>query len=271
MVPVSPPPPEKNEGCLEVGAAFRIVDQLESLVGFAFVIRGEAAGVLWRDRECGVGHAERIENRILQILIEPLAGNRLDQVAADVGRERVHPVLTGSITQWHFCELVDEARERLALGTVYPGLAIGAIDRMIGRAVSQAALMAKHVAHRHRTRGNSRLHRGALAGNPDLVIAPFRNKSRDRIIELEMPLLVEAHQRDRGDRLRHRVEAEDRVVGHRRFALAIRHAHRLEVGDVAVARDERLASGDLPGLDIVAVQMIGNSIEPIGRESCAFR
>jgi hypothetical protein len=40
-------------------------------------------------------------------------------------------------------------------------------------------------------------------------------EARDRIVELEPPLLVEHHDRHRGERLRHGVDAEDRIGPHR--------------------------------------------------------
>jgi hypothetical protein len=101
------------------------------------------------------------------------------------------------------------------------------------------------------------------------VVAPLRNDPIDRIVELEIALLVEGHQRDRGDRLGHRIDAVEGVVGGRLAALAVHLAEGFEIGQVTVARDRDLAAGDLAGLDIVAVQVVGDPFEPLGGEAAA--
>jgi hypothetical protein len=79
--------------------------------------------------------------------------------------------------------------------------------------------------------------------------------------EVEVALLVQRHERHGGDRLRHRVDAPDGVLAHRRLALGVREAERAEVGDVPVAGDERLAAGDLARLDVPARQVRRDALE----------
>jgi hypothetical protein len=87
---------------------------------------------------------------------------------------------------------------------------------------------------------------------------------RTAIVELEVPALVQGHQRDRGDRLGHGVDAKDRVVPHRRVALAIHAPERLEVGEVPAARDCDLAAGELARVDVTALEVFGDARETRG-------
>jgi hypothetical protein len=111
------------------------------------------------------------------------------------------------------------------------------------------------------------LHVGAAAGHPDLMILPGREEAAHRVVQLEVAALIEAHQRHGGDRLAHRIDAEDGVVGHRLAALPVHLAERAKVGEVAVPGDRDLAAGDLAGADVVAFQVVGDAFEPGGREA----
>ena len=72
---------------------------------------------------------------------------------------------------------------------------------------------------------------GSVAGTvdgaqrrPGLVdpgVGERRDEPRHRVGQLERALLVEHHRRDRGDRLGHRVDAPERVVGHRQPGLEV--------------------------------------------------
>ena len=48
-----------------------------------------------------------------------------------------------------------------------------------------------------------------------------RDEAADRIAQVERALLVQHHRRDRGDRLGHRVDAEERVRLHRQSRLDV--------------------------------------------------
>ena len=63
-------------------------------------------------------------------------------------------------------------------------------------AIGQAACMAQHVANAYRPGQGLRLHGLALARHIGDLIGPGRHKPRNRIIQLEMALLIKAHQGD---------------------------------------------------------------------------
>ena len=71
----------------------------------------------------------------------------------------------------------------------------------------------------------------------------------DRVLEAELPLLDELHQRERGDRLRHRRDAEHRVDGHRPLAGYVRDTERAAIKNVLAIGDERHDTGYVAALD----------------------
>jgi hypothetical protein len=97
-----------------------------------------------------------------------------------------------------------------------------------------------------------------------LEVLPLRDPAVDGIAELEVALLVELHQRDARDRLRHREQAVDRVVRCRLVRLAVHETEVLEVTDHAVAGDGDLAARDLAGLDVARLQMCVDVGELLG-------
>ena len=95
---------------------------------------------------------------------------------------------------------------------------------------------------------------GAPASVPreDLHVREFGEILRERIVELELPLLPELHHRDAGDRLGHREDLRDDVARHRPVGLAVGHAERAEVDFAALLPDERRRAGDAAGIDVGA-------------------
>lgn len=77
----------------------------------------------------------------------------------------------------------------------------------------------------------------ALSLNPNLHILELRDVFCDRFLEAEATFLDQHHGRDRGDWLRHRVDAEDRVVRHRGPVGRIALAPGAPIGDLAVPDD----------------------------------
>src|SRR2546426_12634515 len=96
-----------------------------------------------------------------------------------------------------------------------------------------------------------------VAADEDALIAPRRDELSHRIVELKASLLPQHHQPHAHDRLRHRVDAEDRILRYRPLSLDLEVALRLEVRDLSPARDEREGAGELAG--------------EIGRASCRGR
>jgi len=91
----------------------------------------------------------------------------------------------------------------------------------------------------------------------------------DRIGQHDLAFFRQDHRADRGERLGHRVDAEDGVLGHRSAARGISRAERLEVCDAALARDDRHRAGKLLRLDL-GLQGLADPAEPIGREADLF-
>ncbi len=100
----------------------------------------------------------------------------------------------------------------------------------------------------------------------DLHVLECRNVFRDRLVERDLPLLGEHHDRHARDRLAHGVDAEDRILGHRRLGFGIEHADGFEIGDLAIPHDERDGARD-GALRTFAAQPLRDAVEPFGRQS----
>lgn len=248
----------------------RVVVEHRRLVRHARVVGGEAVHVVGRHLERSVHHAQRPEDVPLQVVGQWLTGHQLDERAAHVGGQRVHVGGARLEAQWHPRQLVHELGHRL-LHTRAADL-LGAIERIDGvlvaharqgAAVGEPARVAEQIAERHRPTRGLRDHRVAFARHPHAVIAPRGDDAGDGVVELEHPLLEQLHQRDGHDRLRHRVDAEDRVVAHRNTPLAIALAQAALVGEVAAPADGHLAAGDLARPDVVPLQVRLDALQPL--------
>ena len=215
---------------------------------------------------------------LLQKVVKPLAGDGLHQVAADIGGQGIHPTLARVIAQGHLGQLHGEVVQGFALAAAHLVLGVGLVHGVAivrgaqGReqgAIGQAAGVAEHMAEGHRRIGSDQLHPVAVAGHPDLMVAPFGNVAADGVVELKIALFVQHHQGHRGDRLGHGIDAEDGVVSHRLVPFPVHLAEGAEVGHVAVTRDGDLAAGNLAGLDVVAVQVGGDPLQPFGGKAGA--
>ena len=83
-------------------------------------------------------------------------------------------------------------------------------------------------------------------------------------------LVVQHHRGDGRDGLGHRVDAEQRALGHRRARLEILEPHRLEITDPAVPRDGSHRAGD-PLFGDIAVQQGGGFVETRGGKTNGLR
>ena len=114
--------------------------------------------------------------------------------------------------------------------------------------------------------------RGRRAGRLDdrhLRVLELRNEARHRIGQPQLAFFHQHQDRDAGDRLRHRRDAEDRVLAHRRLRFEIHLALRLEVRDLAAPRHHRDRAGDLAALD-VALDHLVDAQQALGREADGF-
>ena len=118
---------------------------------------------------------------------------------------------------------------------LYRDLAVGRHDVVLGVA-----------------RGLSRHHHGwaGLAGDGHLGILELGHELGDRVVQADLSLFDEHHDGYGGNRLGHRSQAEDRVLGHRSLGFDIRQALSLKVRDSALAGNQRNGAGDVAGVDV---------------------
>ena len=77
--------------------------------------------------------------------------------------------------------------------------------------------MAQQILHRDRPFGRDQFELPVLL-DADLRIGEFGDVFRDGVSDEQPSVLDQHHERDRDDRLGHRIDAEDRVAAHRRAA-----------------------------------------------------
>ena len=107
--------------------------------------------------------------------------------------------------------------------------------------------MRQEIANRDRT---PRRHDGApgIGTHGDRRVLEIRNEPAHRVVERELPFLDERHQRDAGERLGLRRDAEYRVRCHLPLRLAIRPTEGALVHCLAVFEHERDRAGDLQAI-----------------------
>ena len=115
--------------------------------------------------------------------------------------------------------------------------------RRFHEAVGQPGGMCQQVAKIYVALGRHRIQLAAHAAHEHSHVLEARQEPRDRIVELEMSLLVQHHDRRRCQRLGHRIETEDRVRRHPRRAPDVGQAAHIEMHQLAAARHR----GDQPG------------------------
>src|SRR5262249_18625489 len=79
------------------------------------------------------------------------------------------------------------------------------------------------------------------------------------------PFLVEHHQSGRSDRLRHRVEAKNRVGLHSLVLFQIREPDCAQVSDLAVPRNQDNDAGNFAATDLALVEVV-QVLQPGGGE-----
>ncbi len=83
----------------------------------------------------------------------------------------------------------------------------------------------------------------------------------DGLVERDAALLEQHHERDRGDRLGHRIDAEDRVVPDRHLAFKIGIALHGAMDHLAAAVNQKPGAGKAVGVDIAVLQMRFETVE----------
>ena len=216
-----------------------------------------------RHVETGVGHAERIEDALLEKLMERLARDLADEIADHVGGSRVIPGLSGRELQRKLRQVFDHRIERplrQPLGDLQ--LAIGGID--IGallEAVGQPGGVAQQIDDLHRTRWRPGQERRRVAGDEHTEVLPFRDVFVHGIVERDLALLHQHHEGHAGQRLAHGIDAIDRVFLDGNLALDVGKALHGAVHHLAAAIDQQLRAGKAAGIDVSAFQMRLDAVE----------
>ncbi len=86
------------------------------------------------------------------------------------------------------------------------------------------------------------------------------NVFRNGIFEPELALFDQHHRDHAGDRLGHRKQAEDRVIGHRQPGRDVAHAEEFVIDRLAVLLDQQDRAGNLALRDLVA-EVIADALE----------
>ena len=238
---------------------------LELAAGAGLVVGGEAVVLVLRHVEVRVGHAERLENFFDQELLERLARDHLDQATQHVGGDRVVPCLAGLGDQREGREPVDHAAQAGLGGLEIDAVVLGAIegvDRVaLHEAVGQPRGVGEQVAEIDLALGRDRIDLAAAAAGIDARVLEGRDEFRDRVVELKAALLVEHHDRRRGERLGHGIDAHDGVGSHRLVALDVGLAVGLCIGELALAHDRHRHARQPSAVDPV-VHPLGDAVEP---------
>ena len=258
---------------LQVGALLRVVLQLglggDRQLGAKRahgVAGGESVGLVLGDREEGVFHAERLEDPLLEEDIQGLATDDLDQPADDVGGNRIVPGLPRRELQRHAGQGGDSFDQPLAVEVLAElQLAVGGINvAELLEAVGQAGGVAQEVDDQHRPVGRLRLEGLHVAAVVDPEVLPFGNVPGHRIVESGQALLDQHHEGDRGDRLGHRVDAEEVVALQLALPFAVGEAQHGLIGQLAAPPDLDLGAGQLARVDVPLLEETLDAAEPFG-------
>ncbi len=280
MVETRPPPPDSSEGWLGVGALAGVVLQLQSAALLRLIAGAEPLDLLRRHPEGRVGHAQRLEQPRAQELAEAHPRQLLDQVTHHVDRHRIVPGRARRELQRQGRQLADERRQAARrLEVVDLQLAVGRVDAGAHHeAVGQARRMGDQVHHLHRPlrrRGDEAGRRvgqqSRHAAGIDAEVLPFGDVRRHRVIETQRAFLDQHHQRDRGDRLGHGIDAEDRVFLHRLGPFQVHVAGEAGVHELALAIDLGEDAGQVAAVDVAALHHLIQPGQSRTRHSDGFR
>ncbi len=107
---------------------------------------------------------------------------------------------------------------------------------------------------------------GAAATCIDAQIAKFRNDLADGVFQRDLAVFHQLHESDRGDRLRHGRDPEDRIVPQGGAALSHPALGIVEYR-LPVSRNDQLGHREAPVADIAAPQKFGDPAKPFGIET----
>ena len=196
---------------------------------------------------------------------ERLAADLADQIADHVGGDRVIPGLARREFQRDLGQVLDHRLQRARLCDLADLLlAIGGID--IGallEAVGQARGVAQQVDDQHRPRRRPGQECRRRAGLEHAEVFPFRDVFVDGLVERDAAFLEQHHEGHAGDRLGHRIDAEDGVVLDRHLALDVGKALHRRVDHLAAAIDQELRPRKAAGIDVAVLEMRIDAVEAL--------
>ena len=161
--------------------------------------------------------------------------------------------------------------DKLGVGEIaeQPRLAVETLHgRFAGKLVCQSRRMAQQILDRDRPFGWDQFEFPVLL-DADLRVGEFRQVLRHGVGDEQPSVLDQHHERDRDDRLGHRIDAEDRVAGHYRAARP-QHAEVAAIADLAAPRDHHRNSRQAAGVDF-ALHDRGQLGEAGRRQPSLFR
>ncbi len=206
-----------------------------------------------RDEERRVGHAERREDAAAHEVGQALPAQPLDDRALHVHRQAVAPARPRLIGERQCRQPRDHVVEVACLE--HAGFAVQFLYTVCRRAERDAVREAGAVGHQfaHGRGVDGRFEDRFAVGilpSEDLCACQFGEMLRDRVLGRPQPLIMEDHHRGAGDRLGHREDAEDGVLGQRLARSQVLQTHGAQAGDLAVARAQRHRAGQHARIDL---------------------
>jgi hypothetical protein len=108
------------------------------------------------------------------------------------------------------------------------------------------------------------------AAGIDADIPELGQDVRDRRVDRDLALLDQHHEGDRGDRLGHAGDAEQRALVDRFVRALARRALAAEMDDLAVAAEQDLGVGQLARVEVSLLQEAIDTVQPRGVEAVLF-
>jgi hypothetical protein len=209
--------------------------------------------------EAGVDHAQRLEDPTTEVVVEALTGDPFDQGPAHVGGHRVAPLRARLEEQRELAQAADHLVEVVGghreVADLDPPVEL--VDRVrVLEPVGEPRGVGEEVVHRDRDGGGARLGRISGSAHPHLHVGQLRQPAAHGVVEQQVPLLEQHHQRHRGDGLGHRVDPVDRVGLHRRAGLDVGGAVAVAVDHLAPSGHGELHAGQLPLIDVAVHDVV---------------
>ena len=110
----------------------------------------------------------------------------------------------------------------------------------------------------------------AFTPDVDFLRLPTRDDAMHRVVKLKEPSLVKLHQRDRCNRLCHRIDSEDGVIAHGLAALDVHLPKCRRVPKITVPSNSHLTACNLLRLNVIALEKFSDAIQSTRIKSCEF-